>query len=236
MLQQTQVERVLQKYNLFLDRFPDFRTLAIASLKDVLAEWQGLGYNRRAIALQRTAQRVVAEYRGFLPDDVQTLMTLPGIGAATAGAVVAFAFRKPSVFVETNIRRVFIHFFFQRESRVTDREILPFVELTLDKPRVRAWYYALMDYGAALKTAEGNPNRRSAHYHRQSPFSDSDRQIRGMILRRLLEVESLSEESLVAQIGKDADRVKPIIRQLVEEGFLIRSGDRVLISSDAPMK
>lgn len=232
MLQQTQVERVLGKYGPFVDRFPGFDALAVASFRDVLAEWQGLGYNRRAMALHRIAQRVVAEFHGMLPDTVETLKTLPGIGAATAGALVAFAFGKPSVFVETNIRRVFIHFFFLGQNHVTDREILPLVDLTLDRSRVRQWYYALMDYGAMLKNSEGNPNRRSAHYHRQSPFSDSDRQIRGLILRCLIGEESLSEDALVTAVGKPTARVRGIITQLVEEGFLTRTGGRVRIPAE----
>ncbi|MCA1959214.1 MAG: A/G-specific adenine glycosylase [Desulfomonile sp.] len=231
MLQQTQVERVLQKYDAFVERFPRFETLAAASLRDVLAAWQGLGYNRRAMALHQTAQRVVAEFGGNLPDSVETLKTLPGIGGATAGALVAFAFHKPSVFVETNIRRVFIYFFFRGENRVADRQIFPLVEQTLDRSRVRIWYYALMDHGAMLKTAEGNPNRRSAHYHRQSSFLGSDRQIRGLILRGLIENHSLSEDALVAAVGKSPARVKAMISQLVQEGFLSRTGDLVQISS-----
>jgi len=231
MLQQTQVERVLQKYDSFLERFPGFEMLAAASLRDVLAAWQGLGYNRRAMALQRVAQRVIAEFGGILPDSVEILKTLPGIGGATAGALVAFVFRKPSVFVETNIRRVFIHFFFREENRVADRKILSLVEQTLDRSSVRTWYYALMDYGAMLKTAEGNPNRRSAHYHRQSAFSGSDRQIRGLILRGLIGEGVLSEDALVAAVGKPPARVKAIISQLVQEGFLTRSGGLVRISS-----
>jgi len=231
MLQQTQVERVLQKYDPFLERFPGFEALAAASLRDVLAAWQGLGYNRRAMALQRTAQRVIAEFGGIPPDSVETLKTLPGIGRATAGALAAFVFRKPSAFVETNIRRVFIHFFFRGENRVAVREILSLVEQTLDRSSVRTWYYALMDYGAMLKTAEGNPNRRSAHYHRQSAFSGSDRQIRGLILRGLIGEGVLSEDALVTAVGKPPARVKAIISQLVQEGFLTRSGGLVRISS-----
>ncbi len=88
MLQQTQVERVRRKYEAFLDRFPDFASLASALLREVLEAWQGLGYNRRAVALQGTAQRIVNEFDGRIPDCYDTLLILPGIGPATAGAIL----------------------------------------------------------------------------------------------------------------------------------------------------
>lgn len=150
MLQQTQVERVSTKYPEFLAAFPDFTSLAQAPLADILAAWQGMGYNRRAIALQKCAQRVMNEYGGVLPADVDTLATFPGIGWATASSICAFAFNMPVVFIETNIRRVFIHFFFSDGSSVNDAEILPIVERALPDDS-RVWYWALMDLGTALK-------------------------------------------------------------------------------------
>ena len=192
MLQQTQVERVALKYEPFLNAFPDVWSLARAPLRDIMAAWQGLGYNRRALALQRIARRLVAEFDGRLPDSVDTLRTFPGIGEATAGALAAFAFNQPVVFIETNIRRVFLHCFFPGQSGVRDREILPLVDQTLDRLQPRPWYYALMDYGSMLKRAAPNPNRRSAHHQRQAPFADSDRQIRGLILKALLGSPALS--------------------------------------------
>ena len=187
MLQQTQVDRVMGKYGEFLAKFPDFETLARAPWPEVLAIWQGLGYNRRALALKRLAQGVMENWGGTLPTSAEDLRSLPGIGPATAGALLAFAFAQPVAFIETNIRRVFLHFFFADREGVTDREILPLVEETLDRKRVRDWYYALMDYGAELKGSFPNPNRRSAHYARQSPFAGSNREVRGFILKKLLE-------------------------------------------------
>jgi A/G-specific adenine glycosylase len=224
MLQQTQVERVAVKYGPFLVRFPDFETLARAPRREVLDAWQGLGYNRRALSLQGIARRVVQEFKGRLPQAVETLRTLPGIGPATAGAVAAFAFGQPAVFLETNIRRVFLHFFFPGRHGVTDRELLPLVAQTLDRTRPRRWYYALMDYGAWLKKAEPNPNRRSAHYQRPAPFQDSDRQIRGLILKRLLQQPVASGEELARMVGQDPRRVARLVRRLAAEGFLERHG------------
>ena len=231
MLQQTQVGRVLAKYELFISTFPDFDSVYQAPLQEILGVWQGLGYNRRAIALQKICRLVVAEYGGVLPSSAETLQTFPGIGPATAGAICAFAFNQPTVFIETNIRRVFIHFFFPNKKRVKDKEILPLVERTLDTGSPRRWYHALMDYGAMLKNEEHNPNRRSAHYNRQAPFQGSNREIRGLILKTLLEKPELPEGELIRAVGKNPKRVRPIIAQLTKEGFLVRKGDLIRIST-----
>jgi len=231
MLQQTQVERVLSKYEQFIAIFPDFFSLAQAPLRDLLSVWQGLGYNRRAISLQRIGQRVVAEYGGKLPDSVETLQTFPGVGPATAGAICAFAFNQPTAFIETNIRRVFIHCFFPGRNGIKDKEILPLVEGTLDTSQPRTWYFALMDYGAMLKEMSANPNRRSAHHTRQPPFDGSNRQIRGLILKLLLENSTATEGELLRAVGRSPDLVKKIISQLVKEGFIRKTGKRLTISS-----
>ena len=220
MLQQTQVERVYSKYLEFIHAFPDFESLAGASQKDVLALWQGLGYNRRALALKRLAENVVSMHSGTLPRDVEALSSLPGIGKTTAGEILAFAFNIPSVFIETNIRRVFINEFFDGEDDVKDTEILPLVEATVDRKHPREWYWALMDYGSMLKRNVQNPNRRSAHYTRQTPFDGSDRRIRGLVVKRLLNHMPLSAEILVEEAGVSLDHLKRILAGLVGEGFI----------------
>src|SRR5512141_1041729 len=130
MLQQTQVERVIEKYKEFLAAFPDFSSLAKAPLAKVLRIWSGMGYNRRALSLRSLAQKVVEEHKGRLPADQEKLRALPGIGRYTAGAVTAFAFNKPVVFMDTNIRRVYIHEFFHDKQSIHDDEIIPLVEMT----------------------------------------------------------------------------------------------------------
>jgi A/G-specific adenine glycosylase len=234
MLQQTQVERVVLKYEPFIAAFPDVASLAQAPLREIMIKWQGLGYNRRALALQRLAQRLVTEFQGRLPNSVATLRTLPGIGAATAGAVAAFAFNQPVAFIETNIRRVFLLYFFGGRSGIRDNEILPLVDQTLDWARPRPWYYALMDYGAMLKRTAPNPNRASAHYQRQPAFADSDRQIRGLILKTLLGSPDLSVKELVQTVGKSPERTRSLIEALIQEGFLEPSGTRLRIASGSP--
>ena len=229
MLQQTQVDRVRKKYPEFITAFPTYASLADAPLHQVLALWQGMGYNRRAIALQACARKVRDEHNGILPPDEDVLETLPGIGHATACSIAAFAFNRPVVFIETNIRRVFIHFFFNDWSSVRDREILPFAEQALYRENPRVWYWAMMDYGSVLKNAISNPNRKSAHYTKQATFKGSDRQIRGIVIRSLLKVPEQGEQELVNTISHDPARVHRIIEGLVAEGFIARTGVRLSI-------
>jgi A/G-specific adenine glycosylase len=227
MLQQTQVERVAVKYPAFLGRFPDAGALARVELPEVLRAWQGLGYNRRALALHRTARIIEGEFHGEVPLDRDTLDALPGIGSATAAAVVVFSTNRPEVFIETNIRRVFIHLFFPDAEKVHDREILPLLEETLDREEPRRFYYALMDLGTALKKRARNPNLRSASYARQSPFEGSDRQLRGAVLRRLLSEGEVTRDSLADAAGPVPERLERVLGGLERDGFIRRDGERI---------
>jgi len=230
MLQQTQVQRVMGKYEQFTRIFPDFPSLASAPLRLILKEWQGLGYNRRALALKRIAQKVMKEFRGNLPASVETLMTFPGIGRATASSIAAFAFHEPTVFIETNIRRVFIHSFFHDKDNIRDTEILPLVEKTLDTSNPREWYYALMDYGVMLKKGYENPNRRSAHYQKQSPFQGSNRQVRGMILKILTRESCISEREMMEKLQVSSEILRVNLIQLQKEGFINRERGKYTIA------
>ncbi len=226
MLQQTQTARVAVKYPVFIAEFPDFPSLANAALKDVLRAWQGMGYNRRGIYLHRTAGIIVNEHQGTLPNDPLLLEQLPGIGKATASSICAFAFNEPTIFIETNIRAVFLHFFFPQQENVHDKLLLPLVQAALDVENPREWYYALMDYGVLLKKTIINPSRKSAHHTKQSKFEGSDRQIRGMVLRLLTnESEPMPQEIIVQMVGKDAERVNAIIDQLIAEKFIARNNE-----------
>jgi A/G-specific adenine glycosylase len=239
MLQQTQVERVITKYQEFLERFPDVAALARAPRSEVLLAWQGLGYNRRALALRGTAQRVMDEFHGAIPLDRSILDSFPGIGSATAGAIVVFSTNRPEIFIETNIRRVYIHLFFPDAAKVQDREIEPILEKTLLRKNPREFYYALMDYGSALRKGTGNPNgsalrkgtgnpnTRSAYYTRQSPFEGSDRQVRGMVLRHLLAGGEVCEEELKGLVPIGPGRLERVLKGLERDGFIERSGGRI---------
>jgi A/G-specific adenine glycosylase len=230
MLQQTQVERVRIKFPEFINAFPDFPSLAAAPLSSVLTVWQGMGYNRRAIALQKCAIKVMDEYCGTLPSDVSTLATFPGIGRATASSIAAFAFNQPVIFIETNIRRVFIHFFFADTEQINDADIFPLVEKALYRDNPRVWYWALMDLGSYLKKTVSNPNRRSAHYVRQAPFEGSDRKIRGIIIRLLLKNPGVSEKKIVDFCNEDPLRIKKILVSLSSEGFIIHRNNEFFLS------
>ena len=223
MLQQTQTERVEQKYWQFLRAFPTLQMLASARLRDVLRVWQGLGYNRRAFYLKQLAEIVVKKYAGKLPHDPVLLDALPGVGKATAGAVAAFAFQKPTVFIETNIRRVFIYFFFPRKKRVKDQEILSLVKKTLDSRDPREWYWALMDYGAMLKALPKNPNQQSAAYARQPRFEGSSRQLRGAVVKMLLGCSmTFHEIQRVTRVGQR--RMSEVLKNLMRDGLITCRG------------
>jgi len=232
MLQQTQVRRVIPKYAQFLRAYPDIKSLAAARLHNILKIWRGLGYNRRALALKRLAEVVVREFDGEIPSQAEALMTLPGIGRATAHAICAFAFNRPVVFIETNIRTVFIHHFFGNRAHVKDTEIIPLVEQTLDAERPRLWYWALMDFGAALKREHANPSRTSAHYQKQTPFRGSNRQVRGMILKVVVREIEVCEEHLISEIPFSAKAVQHNLKQLEKEGFIVRRGAYIAVAEE----
>lgn len=229
MLQQTQVARVEKHWTRFLGLFPTIDALAAAGTADVLAQWQGLGYNRRALALKRAAEVCAAERGGKLPDTAEELEALPGIGPATAAGVMAFAYNRPSVYIETNVRTVFLHELFPACDKVSDRQLAPLVAATCPEDDARAWYYALLDYGAHLKTLVANPSRRSAHYTRQSAFEGSRRQKRAELVRIVLAEPGIGADELAERLdaferaagrdGVDAATFDSIVGDLVTEGF-----------------
>ncbi len=203
----------------------------------MLVTWQGLGYNRRALYLKKIAERVTLDHGGKLPRDPDILRTFPGIGRNTAGSVAAFAFDIPVPFVETNIRRAFIHNFFSHRTNVSDNEILPLIAATLRLGsgrqgfRARRWYWALMDYGAHLGETLpkiANPNRRSRHYAKQSKFEGSGRQIRGRVLKLLVGRGPLGEDVIRKNINDV--RTPSIVQVLVKERFLIRRGSKLRLA------
>jgi len=230
MLQQTQVDRVVQKYNEFISCFPDFKSLAEAPLRSILQVWQGMGYNRRALYLKKIAEEVVETFKGRLPKTVAELMGLPGIGRNTACSIIAFTFNKPAVFIETNIRSVFIHFFFSDREEVHDREILPLVEKALDAENPRQWYSALMDYGAMLKKAHPNPSRKSAHHQKQSKFEGSNRQVRGMIIKILTDSPMITEAMLLQRLPALVHQVRDNLLHLHKEGLVKKNGRKLSIA------
>lgn len=236
MLHQTQVSRVVLKYKEFLKRFPTIRSLARAPVSDVLSVWRGLGYNRRALSLRRAAEIIITRYRGTLPQTVLELDALPGVGPATAASICAFAFNRPHPFIETNIRRVYIHHFFQRQRTVSDAQIMELVAKTLDREKPREWYWALMDYGADLSRRVENPNRRSAAYAHQSRFEGSNRELRSKVLSYVLDNGPSTERLIRVKLNMNARSVKRNLASMVREGFFSVSDGRYEIArSSAPV-
>lgn len=240
MLQQTQVSRVEGRWEEWLKRFPSVGALADAQLNEVLVVWQGMGYNSRAKRLQECAQIICQEHGGIIPRDYDALVALPGIGPATAAGIRAFAFDEPGVYLETNVRSVFIHELFPEREQVADSELIPLVRQTCPPAGqdVRGWYYALLDYGAHLKKTLPNPSRRSKHHSRQSEFQGSNRQKRSFVLRCVLESPKTAlqlQEALDAfELAAGRPRVAPaelsrILEKLEEEGLIQQKSDLWLI-------
>jgi len=229
MLQQTQVERVIPKFETFIHSFPNFAALAQAPQSEVVAHWLGLGYNRRALNLHKTAKVVKEKPNGSLPQDLDALLNLPGIGPYTAAAIQTFAFNIPTVMVETNIRAVFLYHFFPGKEKVADSELIPLIESCLDTENPRLWYSALMDYGTFLKQSFPNPTRRSKHHQSQSKFIGSLRQARGAILKQLLSTSQMPTADLLSSIKLDATKLETALHQLSNEGFVVFQDDTVAL-------
>ena len=225
MLQQTQVSRVADRWGEWMAVFPTIDALAAAPLALVLERWQGLGYNRRAVALKRCAEEVATRFAGVLPADPVLLATLPGIGPATAGAVACYAYRMPAPFIETNVRAALLHAFFADADDVPDSALVPIAEAVWDRDDPRGWGYALTDYGAHLKRTLPNPSRRSRHHTRQSPFEGSRRQKRARLLRAVLANPGSPAEAYAEDAGIAAGDALQLLEALAAEGFLTRSGE-----------
>ena len=243
MLQQTQVSRVDGRWQRWLERFPTVDALAAAAPSDVLEEWQGLGYNRRALSVHRAAQ-AISEAGGVFPQDPKELVKLPGIGPATAAGIRAFAFNLHGVYLETNVRTVFLHELYPQAEGVPDSELVPLVELTCPASVAnaadaaataltpRSWYYALLDYGAYLKKTIPNPSRRSKSHIKQSRFEGSHRQKRAELLRVLLahkdeggaEFDTLHQELCQIEVNAGRETLDELVtlgllEELAKEGF-----------------
>jgi A/G-specific adenine glycosylase len=222
MLQQTQVGRVVEKFNLWMERFPDIKSVAAENLEDVLSQWVGLGYNRRAKYLLESCKIICETYNGELPPQIDELAKLPGIGSATASAIAVYAYNEPLVFIETNIRTVYIHHFFMDDEFVSDNMLLPLIEATVDKHNPREWYWALMDYGTFLKRKVGNVSRKSTNYKKQSKFEGSRRQLRARVVRELVGTAK-DYKDLVNMCSND-QRLDEILNELLAEKIIIKTG------------
>ena len=218
MLQQTQVERVAPKFEAFMKRFPAIEALAQAPLSEVLMAWSGLGYNRRAKFLREAAIKIRDECGGAFPQTKEELIRLPGVGPNTAGAILVYAFNRPAVFVETNIRSVFFEHFFAGHSQVSDKQLYEKIALACDREHPRQWYWALMDYGSFLKRNGAGRLAQNSHYRKQSPLAGSVREMRGRIIKSLQE-KGLAEKELQAEVSAD-ERFEPALQALLAEQLI----------------
>ncbi len=222
MLQQTQVPRVLTKFAEFMSVFPTIESLASASLADVLIVWQGLGYNRRAKYLHEAAKYIVANGQ---PTDIEGLVKLPGVGKNTAGAIMAYVYNQPVAYIETNIRTVYFHHFYPNDANVSDARLLELVAATVDKEHPREWYWALMDYGAFLKSQGMGRLDVSKHYKKQSALKGSVREVRGQILRALVSGD-MTLADLKATLDADG-RFTPAFDGLLADGLIEHNDGQV---------
>lgn len=225
MLQQTQVPRVIPKFEAFIRQYPDEHALARASLADVLRLWQGLGYNRRAKFLHEAARMIVREFDGEFPADASSILRLPGVGKNTAGAIMAYAHNEPAIFVETNVRTVYIHHFFADNFLVDDKEIISLLEATIDTRRPREFYQHLMDYGTWLKSHGVRNVSQSRHYKKQSPLKGSIREVRGQIIKALSGGQLTLGE--LHQVVQGDERFDAAIESLQRDGLIRHHADSV---------
>lgn len=218
MLQQTQVSRVIAKYREFIKRYPTVFDLAMSSPASVLRLWKGMGYNKRAVYLQKMAAITVEKYNGKFPEDENLLTKLPGIGTYTARAILVFAYKKDIAMVDTNIRQVITHFFFN--GKLQKPEIIQkAADKLLPEGLSWEWHQALMDYGAlALVSIRDKQQTRK---QQSIPFKESNRFYRGRIID-LLREKSIRKDSLIIQICKTYHKKKPFVSSIIES--LIHDG------------
>jgi A/G-specific adenine glycosylase len=221
MLQQTQVDRVIPKYLDFLTVFPTISSLAQSPLSAVLDVWVGLGYNRRAKYVWQTAQAVSDRFGGAFPTAREQLIQLPGVGPYTASAISVFAYNRPEVLIETNVRTVYLYHFFPGETDVADGRVLELVAEMVYADSPREWYAALMDYGSHLKKVLGNQNQRSRQYQRQSTFMGSKRQVRGEVIRLLRRHHKLGRVQLLSLLESNQDHFDSSMSELLQDGLII---------------
>ncbi|HEU5121720.1 MAG TPA: hypothetical protein VFT59_02650 [Candidatus Saccharimonadales bacterium] len=225
MLQQTQVERVIPKFQAFTTRFPDEKSLAEASLGEVLQLWSGLGYNRRAKFLHEAAKIIVHERGYSFPSTLEELQRLPGVGVNTAGAIMAYTFNEPVVFIETNVRTVYFEHFYHTGEVVADKELLTLVKETIDTSHPREFYWALMDYGTWLKKNGAGRLQQSKHYKKQSPLKGSVREVRGQLIRLLTEKDWPLFDLTMNFQGDD--RFDVALEGLIKDGLIQQSNGKL---------
>lgn len=226
MLQQTQVLRVIAKYAEFIEAFPSVKDLAKANPAQVLRVWKGMGYNRRALYLQKASKAIIEIHQGIFPKSERELVKFSGLGMYTARAILVFAYEQEVPLVDTNIRQIITHFFppNQAQGRVLEKEIEDVARQLIPPGKSWQWHQALMDYGA-LELQKVNGKRKKVK-KKQIPFRETNRFFRGRVVDRLREGE-ISEKKLVSELGKTYTKpvafIRSIIDSLLKDGLLQRT-------------
>ncbi len=252
MLQQTQVARVIPRWDAFLARFPDPTSCAAAPVAEVIGLWSGLGYNRRAVHLHQAATAVVARHGGRLPSTLAELQALPGLGPYTARAVMVFAFEQPAAVVDANVARVLARAVTGRRLSRAEAQGAADALVPVGPSWVWTWNQAMLDLGARLCTSrrpacarcplraqhcswagahfpQPDPAQGSAGVSvRQAPFAGSDRQGRGRLVK-VLQDGPLAEDRWADAAGwpTDAVRAARVAASLVADGLAVRAGDQL---------
>lgn len=199
MLQQTQVSRVIPFFEKFIDSFPSMEILAKSTQNKVLTLWNGLGYNKRALYLHNAAKEIFFKHNNIISKDPLLLQKIKGIGIYTSSAIVTYTHNIPKIFVETNIRSVFLIFFehYFINNKIHDKEIFELIEKTIDKENPRQWYYALMDLGTILKKIFSKNHLKKSHsYQKQSSFKNSLRELRGKVIKIIIQKKFIFFEEI----------------------------------------
>jgi A/G-specific adenine glycosylase len=227
MLQQTQVQRVMPKFEAWLKRFPTILSVAHASVADVLALWSGLGYNRRVLNFKKTAETICTQYNGIFPKTEKELLSLPGIGLYTARAVLCFAFNQQVAVVDTNVRKVIL-----TQVKGEEKDMQQIAEQLLPAGRAYEWNQALMDYSSAMLKEHKIP------IPKQSRFIGSHRYYRGRVLKALLKTKLLSINDIGRLIKEDYANtneekvwLQNLLQALSREGFIVINGDLLTLVS-----
>ncbi len=221
MLQQTQVSRGLPKYLEFLKAFPTAQSLADAKTSSVLLLWKGMGYNRRALYLQKTARTITSVYQGVFPKTEQQLTALSGVGTYTARAIMVFAFQTDIAMVDTNIRQIITHFFFH-DTPQPEKTIQAVADQLVPKGKSWEWHQALMDYGAL----ELERNGKRSVKKKSKPFRETNRYFRGRLLDLVMEKNRNEKDlmqEMVKKFGKDGGFMEGILKGMIKDGLIVRN-------------
>lgn len=226
MAQQTQLSRVIPKYEAWLQAFPTIEHLSKARVSDVLRMWSGLGYNRRALYVKRFAETVMSQFDGMIPKEIAVLKTLPAIGEYTARAIACFAYNQQVAVVDANVRKVIALKFFNG-TPPNQKKLQEIADQLLPKGKAYEWNQALMDYCSMVLKKDKVP------VPRQSKFKGSYRYFRGLLLKTLLEKNKLTIteiKELFTQYEFPTERVEKLVEELAREGFVKKTKAYVLLA------